>query len=107
MKKPTLVVTSHFIKPVEARIDDEYEAVRKGDGTLFQHDELIAAAEGADAMIITPFDKLDADFFARVSPTVKVISTNSVGLDHIDMHAASQKGIAIGYLTMWHLRQQS
>ncbi|MGA7313207.1 MAG: D-glycerate dehydrogenase [Silvibacterium sp.] len=97
MKKPILVVKSHFIKPVEARIDNEYEVVRKGDGTPFKHDELIAAAEGADAMFITPFDKLDADFFKRISPTVKVISTYSVGIDHIDMHAAAQRKIAIGY----------
>lgn len=97
MKKPVLVVTSHFIKPVEARIDNEYEIVRKGDGIPFKKEELIAATKGADAMLITPFDKLDADFFERVSPTVKVISTYSVGLDHIDMRAAARKKIAIGY----------
>jgi lactate dehydrogenase-like 2-hydroxyacid dehydrogenase len=97
MKKPTLVVTSHFIKQVEARIDSNYEVRRKTDGTLFTRDELLAAAEGADAMLITPFDTLDAEFFKRVSPTVKVISTNSVGFDHIDMHAAAERNIAIGY----------
>jgi hypothetical protein len=30
MKKPVLVVTSHFIKPVETRINSEYEVRRKG-----------------------------------------------------------------------------
>ena len=48
MKKPILVVTTHFVKPVETRIDNEFVVRRKADGTLFQHDELIAAAEGAD-----------------------------------------------------------
>ena len=33
MKKPILVVTSRFIKPVEARIENEYEVKRKTDGT--------------------------------------------------------------------------
>jgi lactate dehydrogenase-like 2-hydroxyacid dehydrogenase len=97
MIKPILVVTSHFIEPVEARIDNNYEVRRKTDGTLFTRDELLAAAEGADAMLITPFDKLDAEFFRRVSPSVKVISTTSVGVDHIDMHAAAERNIAIGY----------
>jgi lactate dehydrogenase-like 2-hydroxyacid dehydrogenase len=97
MKKPILVVTSHFIKPVEARIESDYEVRRKIDGTLFTRDELLAAAEGADAMLIVPFDRLDAEFFSRVSPSVKVISTNSVGVDHIDMHAAAERNIAIGY----------
>jgi lactate dehydrogenase-like 2-hydroxyacid dehydrogenase len=97
MKKPILVVTSHFIKPVDARIESDYEVRRKTDGTLFTRDELLTAAEGADAMLIMPFDRLDAEFFKRVSPSVKVISTYSVGVDHIDMHAAAERKIAIGY----------
>src|SRR5260370_19275954 len=97
MKKPVLVVTSHFIKPVETRINNEYEVRRKGDGTFFTREELLTAADGADAILIMPFDRLDADFFRRVSPSVKVISTYSVGVDQIDMHAAAERNIAIGY----------
>src|SRR5271170_1931744 len=97
VKKPILVVTTHFVKPVEIRIDNEFEVRRKADGTPFQHGELLAAAEGADALFVTPFDRLDADFFKRVSPSVKVISTYSVGVDHIDLQAAAQRHIAIGY----------
>lgn len=97
MKKPILVVTTQFVQPVETRIANEFEVRRKADGTAYQHDELLAAAEGADALFVTPFDKLDADFFRRVSPSVKVISTYSVGVDHIDLQAAAQRHIAIGY----------
>src|SRR5271155_1172389 len=97
MKKPVLVVTSHFIKPVETRINNEYEVRHKGDGTSFTREELLTAAEDADAILITPFDRLDAEFFRRVSPSVKGISTNSVGVDHIDMRAAAERNIAIGY----------
>ena len=97
MKKPILVVTSVFVKPVEARIEKEYEVRRKTDGTLFTRGELLAASERADAMLITPFDRLDADFFRLISPSVKVISTYSVGIEHIDMHAAAEREIAIGY----------
>jgi lactate dehydrogenase-like 2-hydroxyacid dehydrogenase len=97
MKKPILVVTSRFIEPVEARIESNYEVRRKTDGTSFTRDELLAAAEGAEAILVVPFDRLDAEFFRRVSPSVKVISTFSVGLDHIDMRAAQERNIAIGY----------
>jgi lactate dehydrogenase-like 2-hydroxyacid dehydrogenase len=97
MKKPVLVVTTHLLETVEARINNEFEVRRKRDGTPFQHDELLAAAEGADALLITPFDRLDAGFFERVSPSVKVISTCSVGFDHIDLQAAARRHIAIGY----------
>lgn len=97
MMKPILVVTSRFVKPIEARIENEYEVRRKTDGTSFARDELLASSEGADAILITPFDRLDADFFRQVSPSVKVISTYSVGIDHIDMHAAAERNIAIVY----------
>src|ERR1700761_7279426 len=97
MKKPVLVVTSHFIKPVDARIENNYVVRRNTDGKQFTRDELLAAAEGADAILVTPFDRLDAEFFERLSASVKVISTYSVGLDHIDMHAAADRSIAIGY----------
>lgn len=97
LKKPILVVTSHFIKPVETRIDVGYEVRRNADGKLSTRDELLAMCNGADAMLITPFDRLDAEFFKKVSPSIRVISTNSVGFDHIDMRAAAERNIAIGY----------
>ncbi|HUN86445.1 MAG TPA: D-glycerate dehydrogenase [Terracidiphilus sp.] len=97
MNKPILVVTSRFIEPIEARIENKYEVRRKADGTLFTCAELLEASKGADAIFITPFDRLDAEFFQRLSPSVKVISTYSVGIDHIDMHAAAERNIAIGY----------
>jgi lactate dehydrogenase-like 2-hydroxyacid dehydrogenase len=97
VKKPILVVTSRFIEPIEARIENEYEVRRKADGALFTPEELLEASKGADAIFITPFDRLDAEFFQRVSSSVNVISTYSVGIDHIDMQAAAERGIAIGY----------
>ena len=97
MKKPVLVVTSHFVDPVETRMENEYEVRRKADGALYTREELLVAAEGADAIFVTPSSKLDADFFKRVSRSVKVISTFSVGLDHIDMRAAADRNIPIGY----------
>jgi lactate dehydrogenase-like 2-hydroxyacid dehydrogenase len=97
MKKPILVVTSRFIEPVEGRIEKEYEVRHKTDGTSFTRDELLAASEGAEAILITPFDRLDTDFFRQVSSSVKVISTTSVGVDHIDMQSAAERHISIGY----------
>jgi lactate dehydrogenase-like 2-hydroxyacid dehydrogenase len=95
LTKPKLVVTSHFTEPVEDRIYREYEPLRGADGDPLK--ELLALTSGADAMLVTPNDRLDAEFFNHVSPTVKVIATYSVGLDHIDLHGAAAKGIAIAY----------
>jgi len=42
-------------------------------------------------------DRIDGEFFKRVSASVKVIATYSVGYDHIDLRAAAQRKIAIAY----------
>jgi len=97
MSKPKLVVTSHFTEAVEDRIEQEYEALRSPDGRPLDSEALIALTVGADAVLVTPNDHLDAQFFNRVSPTVKVIATYSVGLDHIDLHAAAARSISIAY----------
>ena len=97
MSKPKLVVTSHFTELVEGRISREYEDLRSPGGSPLNSEELISLSAGADAMLVTPNDRLDAEFFNRVSPTVKVIATYSVGLDHIDLHAAAAKAIDIAY----------
>ena len=37
----------------------------------FTRDELIEASEGADALLITPLERLDSEFFKRVPASVR------------------------------------
>jgi lactate dehydrogenase-like 2-hydroxyacid dehydrogenase len=97
MHKPVLVVTTRFMDEIEARIDRDYDARRNPREMPFTRDEVIEASSGADALFITPFDRLDCDFFKRVPASVKVIGTYSVGFDHIDLQAAANRKIAIAY----------
>ena len=95
--KPVLVVTTHVLDEIEARIDRDYDARRNPHQRPFTRDEMLDASSGADAMFIMPFDRLDSEFFKRVPDSVKVIATYSVGFDHIDLEGAASRGIAIGY----------
>ena len=97
MTKPVLVVTSRYTKEVEDRIDRDYNARRNPNRSLFSQQELLTAAEGADAMFITPADRLDSGFFQKLSPTVKIIATYSVGFEHIDLEAAARRKIPVAY----------
>jgi lactate dehydrogenase-like 2-hydroxyacid dehydrogenase len=98
MRKPVLVVTAYFVDAVESRLQQDFELRRKKNGSRFPLEELLLAADGADAMLVTPADRLDAAFFTRVASSVKVIATHSVGYDHIDLKAAAARKIAIAYL---------
>ena len=97
MTKSVLVVTSRYPKEIEDRIDRDYDARRNPDQFPFSEQKLLSAAEGADALFITPADRLDSAFFQKVSPTVKIIVTYSVGFEHIDVEAASRRRIPIAY----------
>jgi lactate dehydrogenase-like 2-hydroxyacid dehydrogenase len=97
MTKPILVVTSRYPKAVEDRIDRDYNARRNPNQSLFSQLELLSVAEGADAVFITPADRLDSEFFQKVSATVKIIATFSVGFEHIDLEAAARRKIQVAY----------
>jgi lactate dehydrogenase-like 2-hydroxyacid dehydrogenase len=97
MSKPIVVVTHHFPDDVEARIEREYFARRQPNKTPFTPEELLSASAGADALFITSFDRLDEDFFSRVSSSVKIIATYSAGYEHIDLRAAAGRNIPIAH----------
>jgi len=97
MTKPILVVTSRYTKEIEERINRGYEARRNPNQFPFSQQNLLSAAEGADALFVTPADRLDSGFFQEVSPTVKIIATYSVGFEHIDLEAAARRKIAVAY----------
>ena len=97
MAKPILVVTSRYTKEIEDRIDRDYNARRNPNHSPCSQQKLLAAAEGADALLITLADRLDSGFFQNVSPTVKVIASYGVGFDHIDLEAAARRKIPVAY----------
>jgi lactate dehydrogenase-like 2-hydroxyacid dehydrogenase len=97
MTKPVLLVTTRYTKEVEDRIDRNYNARRNPNQLPFSQEELLSAAEGADALLITPADRLDSEFFQKVSPTLKIVATFSVGFEHIDLEAAARKNIPVAY----------
>jgi len=97
MIKPILVVTSRYTKEVEDRIDRDYNARRNPNQFPFSQQKLLSAAEGADALFITPADRLDSGFFQKVSPTIKIIATYSVGFEHIDLEAAARRKLPVAY----------
>ncbi|MBA2278480.1 MAG: C-terminal binding protein [Chloroflexia bacterium] len=65
-------------------------------------DELIAAAAGADVLLVSTREAINARVLSAI-PSVKVISRYGVGLDNIDLDAATANGIVVthypGYCT--------
>ncbi len=57
--------------------------------------ELMQRAGEADVIVVTAFDKFDANVIAALPPTLKILATHSVGLEHIDIKAATARGLPV------------
>jgi lactate dehydrogenase-like 2-hydroxyacid dehydrogenase len=95
--KPILAVARHFTPQVDARIDHDFDARWNTNERPWTQDELLQAAEGADAIFLSPANKMDARFFSLLPKSVKVIATFSVGYDHVDLVAAKASGIPVAH----------
>ena len=95
MPKPILLVTRRLPPSVEARAARDYDARLNADDVPRTGADVVRLADGAQAVLCCPAEKLDAASIAALPDSVKVIGTFSVGYDHIDMPAARARDIAV------------
>ena len=95
MTKPVLLVTRRLPENVEARAMREYDARLNLADTPTTPAGILAASAGADAILCCTSDRLDAATINALPSSVKVISTFSVGTDHIDLAAAKARDIPV------------
>jgi lactate dehydrogenase-like 2-hydroxyacid dehydrogenase len=95
MPEKILVVTRLLPREVESRIARDYIARFNTEDRLYSSDELVDVSAGADALLITQEDVMDAQVVSRLPKTVRVIATLSAGFDHVDLAAAVARGIQV------------
>ena len=95
MSGPVVLVTRKLPPNVEERVARDYEARLNADDRLYSSEELLALAEGADAILPCHTEHLGAEVIASLPDSVRIIANFSVGVDHCDLDAARQRGIII------------
>ena len=93
--RPRLLITRKLPAEVEARAARSYDAAFNTSDAILAADEILARAEGKDALLVTVADRVDAALIARLPDTVRIIASFSVGYDHIDLSAAAARGLAV------------
>lgn len=58
-------------------------------------DRLADEANGFEAVLVMPDDRLSAEQIARLPASVRVLATHSVGYDHIDLAAATARRLPV------------
>lgn len=59
--------------------------------------ELLARVKGVDGIFCMLSDKIDVEVLDAAGPQLKVVSTMSVGVDHLDLKAMKARNIKVGY----------
>nr|XP_057945214.1 glyoxylate reductase/hydroxypyruvate reductase b [Doryrhamphus excisus] len=59
--------------------------------------ELLQKVKGVDALLCVLTEKIDAELLDAAGPNLKVLSTMSVGFDHLSLEELKKRGIRVGY----------
>jgi lactate dehydrogenase-like 2-hydroxyacid dehydrogenase len=95
--KKTVLVTRRLTPSVEARLMRDYDARLNPSDEIYTPDTLVAAAQGADALLVAATDNVGPAVIAKLPDSVRAIATFSVGYNHIDIEGCKKRGICVTY----------
>lgn len=90
-----VIVTRRLPEPVEARLSQLFDTTLREDDSPMSRDELVEAARGADVLVPTLSDRIDAGLIGQAGDRLKLIANYGAGVDHIDVATARQRGILV------------
>lgn len=94
-QKLRVVVTRRLPEAVETRMKELFDVVLRDDDARMSRDDLAAAMRGADVLVPTVTDHIDANMLAQAGERLKLIANYGAGVDHIDVHSARQRGVLV------------
>jgi glyoxylate reductase len=95
VKKPKVVVTRKLPDPVETRMRELFDTELNVEDKPLGPEGLARAMAAADVLVSTITDRIDAAVIGRAGERLKLIANFGVGVDHIDVSAATEAGIMV------------
>ena len=96
MSKPRVFVTRPILESGLQLVQDFCEAEIWSGELPPNRDELMQHIPGLDGMLCLLTDRIDAEVMGAAGPGLKVISNCAVGVDNVDVLAATARGIPVG-----------
>jgi glyoxylate reductase len=94
-KKPKVYITRKLPDAVETRMRELFDAELNIDDQPRSPAQLAAAMQYADVLVPTVTDRIDVALIEQAGPQMKLITSFSNGVDHIDVDAAARRGITV------------
>ncbi|MBZ6377323.1 D-glycerate dehydrogenase [Pacificimonas flava] len=93
---PQIFVSRRLPDQTESRMSELFSGAQlRTDDRALERDELVARLQDVDVFVPTVTDTVDADVISRAGPRLKLIANFGVGVDHIDLKAAHDRGIIV------------
>ncbi|KAJ2964974.1 hypothetical protein NQZ79_g81 [Umbelopsis isabellina] len=95
---PRVVVTRRLPPQAQATLEKlDAEIYQWQEDSAIPRDVLLKEIKGADGLLCLLTDKVDNELLGVAGDNLKVISTMSVGYDHVDVEAVKSKKVQLGY----------
>lgn len=95
MSKPVVAVTRKLPAITETRMMELFDARLNADDRAMTAEQIIAACKGADVLVPTVTDKIDADLIKAMPDSIRLIANFGVGVNHIDLKAAAARDFTV------------
>ncbi len=92
-QKPRIILTQALPLDVHQSLADQFDLITVSARPV--RADFLAAADGAVAIVPCPGDRFDAAVIASLPASVRGLASYSVGLDHIDLSAARDRGLIV------------
>lgn len=96
MSKPKVLVTRRIPQAAFERVQAACEVRHWDSDEAIPRATLLEWIQGMDGLYCLITERIDAEVLDAAGDTLRVVSTMSVGYDHIDIAACKARGIAIG-----------
>jgi len=90
-------VTRKILEPALSMLLKECDVVLNNNDRPPTRKEILKNVRGKDGILCMLSDKIDAEVMAAAGPKLKVISSYSTGVDHIDVDEATKRGIYVTF----------
>ena len=93
--RPKVIVTRKLPDPIETRMAELFDVTLNLSDTPMDQAALKAAMAKADVLVPTVTDDINADVIAAAGENLKLIANFGAGVNHIDVKAAADRGVAV------------
>jgi glyoxylate/hydroxypyruvate reductase len=93
-----VLATRKLLPTSQERLEKQgFELIQWPKDSSMPRDLFLEQVKGAEGIICMLSDKIDKELLDAAGPQLKVVSTMSVGYDHIDLKTARENNVQIGY----------